>query len=133
MLRGCEVVLRSANRLCAIERIAFQGEARHGRLVNRNDLKRRPAAVDDREPGSPAHPLDNLGQRGPELFGIDGGRHGHVSSLVHLKLNISLAGGQPWDRLWPAGEVLPIFASICALAWSKARPRTSGRVGSIVP
>ena len=59
MVRRGSSVTRPPDRVSAIERIIDEGDGRLFSLVHRNDLKRRPAAIDDREAGALSHPLDH--------------------------------------------------------------------------
>ena len=68
MIDGRSFVIRRTHRLRTIKRVVGERNRCATLVIDRNNLKCRPAAIDHRKTRALAHPLDDVGKRCPQAF-----------------------------------------------------------------
>ena len=68
MIDGRSFVIRRTHRLRTIKRVVGERNRCANLVIDRNNLKCRPAAIDHRKTRALAHPLDDVGKRCPQAF-----------------------------------------------------------------
>jgi hypothetical protein len=75
VIDGRTAVIRRTHGLGTIERVVRERNRYATPVIDRDNLKCRPAAVDHCKTGAFAHTFDDLGEGGPQAFRIDWNIH----------------------------------------------------------